>query len=111
MSQSKCAAPGSIVGSSVLRGSTPGLDPRFQDVVLLAAKFTRYSGVRLAVRGLDGLKGRNSSYPTLCRRRREEQNSPDGKARKMRQKSRPGFQDACHAALLGTFRTVRLRHF
>ena len=36
-------------------GSTPGPHPRIQDVVLVAAKFTRYSGVQLAVRGLDGL--------------------------------------------------------
>ena len=63
-------------------GSTPGLHPGIQDVVLVAAKFTRYSGMRLGVAAPHRLEGRNYSYPTVCRRQREEQNSSDGKARK-----------------------------
>ena len=92
-------------------GSTHGMRPRNQDAVLVAAKFTRYSGMRLGVAAPHRLEGRNSSYPTLCRRHREDQNSSHGKARKKRQKCRPGIQDARHAAISGTFRTVRLRHF
>ena len=49
-----CGRSRRCVGTGV-RGSTPGPHPRIQDVVLVAAKFTRYSGVQLAVRGLDGL--------------------------------------------------------
>ena len=85
--------------------------PRNQDVVLLAAKFTRYSGLRLGGAAPHRLEGRNSSYPTLCRRQREDQNSSDGKARKrgiLVGRAVPSF---CHGAISGTFRMVRLRHF
>ena len=46
-------------------GSTHGMEPRIQDVVLAAAKFTKKRGLELFYRGKLRQKGRNSMMSAL----------------------------------------------